>query len=465
MKPALPVLVFVLSAGIVRPAAAQALAPPPPNPFLGGVPSGPPSSTPLALSIGDAIDRALAHNLGVLTADDSAERARGERWRTLSALLPNVNGRITETRQKVNLAAFGFPLPPGVPSVVGPFDVFDARVGVSQAVFDLGATNDARAQAHDVAAARYAVRSARDLVVLVAANLYLRTLAESARADSADAQLKTAQALFDQAGDLKKSGLVAGIDVVRAQVQLSTEQQRATAARNEFEKSKLQLARVIGMPIGQVFTLSDRLPYAPVPEMTLDEALDRAYTARPDYLAALERLKAAQASRAAIVGALLPSVHLNADYGALGLTVGSSVGTYALVGAVNVPIFQGGKTQGRLIQADADIKTRRAEADDLKAGIYYDVRTAFLDLQANGEQLQVATRAKDLAASQLAQARDRFAAGVADNIEVVQAQEAVALANEQYIAGLYSYNVSKAALARALGVAEESARKYLGGSR
>ncbi len=132
---------------------------------------------------------------------------------------------------------------------------------------------------------------------------------------------------------------------------------------------------------------------------------------------------------------------------------------------MNVPIFQGGETQGRLIQADADIRTRRAEADDLKAGIYYDVRTAFLDLQANGEQLQVATKAKDLAASQLTQARDRFAAGVADNIEVVQAQEAVALANEQYIAALYSYNVSKAALARALGVAEESVRRYLGGSR
>ena len=465
VKAVLPVLVLVLSTGLVRPATAQVLAPPPPNPFLGGVPSGSATSTPLALSIGDAIERALAHNLGVLTAEDSAEHARGERRRTLSELLPDVNGHVSETRQKVNLAAFGFPLPAGIPSVVGPFDVFDARIGVSQSVFDLGAINDARAQTHDVLAARYTVKSARDLVVLVAANLYLRTLAESSRADSADAQLKTAQALFAQAGDLKQSGLVAGIDVLRAQVQLSTEQQRATAAHNEFEKSKLQLARVIGLPLGQAFTLSDQLPYAPVPEMTIEEALDRAYKARPDYLAALERLKAAEASRQAIVGSALPSVHLNADYGALGLTVGSSVGTYAITGAVNVPIFQGGKTQGRLIQADADVRTRRAEADDLKAGIYYDVRTAFLDLQANGEQLQVATRAKDLAASQLAQARDRFAAGVADNIEVVQAQEAVALASEQYIAGLYSYNVSKAALARALGVAEESARRYLGGSR
>ena len=267
VKAVLPVLVLVLSTGLVRPATAQVLAPPPPNPFLGGVPSGSATSTPLALSIGDAIERALAHNLGVLTAEDSAEHARGERRRTLSELLPNVNGHVSETRQKVNLAAFGFPLPAGIPSVVGPFDVFDARVGVSQSVFDLGAINDARAQAHDVLAARYTVKSARDLVVLVAANLYLRALAESARADSADAQLKTAQALFDQAGDLKQSGLVAGIDVLRAQVQLSTEQQRATAAHNEFEKSKLQLARVIGLPLGQAFTLVRRsCPYAPVPD-------------------------------------------------------------------------------------------------------------------------------------------------------------------------------------------------------
>ncbi len=204
MKAVLPVLMLVLSAGVARSAAAQAQAPPAPNPFLGGVPSGTATSTPLALSISDAIDRALAHNLGILIADEGVERERGQRWRTLSQLLPNVNGRLAETRQKVNLAAFGFPLPAGVPAVVGPFDVFDARVGLSQSVFDLHAINDARAQAHDAAAARYSVKSARDLVVLVAANLYLRGLAESARADSADAQLKTAQALFDQAGDLEE---------------------------------------------------------------------------------------------------------------------------------------------------------------------------------------------------------------------------------------------------------------------
>jgi len=132
---------------------------------------------------------------------------------------------------------------------------------------------------------------------------------------------------------------------------------------------------------------------------------------------------------------------------------------------VSVPLFNGGKTHGHVLQAESDLRLRQAELADQKAGIDYDVRTAFLDQKASSEQLQVANRAKELAANQLAQARDRFAAGVADNIEVVQAQEAVALANEQYIDALYSFNVSKAALARALGVAEEAVRQYLGGSR
>jgi outer membrane protein TolC len=435
------------------------------NPFLGGVPPGGAAGEPLALSIADAINRALEHNLGVLLSDSAANRERGARLVALSQLLPAFGGRLTETRETINLAIFGFPLPPGVPSLVGPLNVFDARVFLSQSIFDLGAINDARAAEHRLSAARFSYKSARDLVVLVAANAYLQALAASARAESARAQLQTAQALSTQATDLKQSGLIAGIDVLRAQVQASTEQQRVTAAENEFEKAKLQLARLIGLPVGQVFTLVDELPYTPVPEMTLEQALDRAYKTRPDYQAALERVHSAEAARAAAIGSGLPSIKVTADYGEIGLSPGDARGTYSVAGTLSVPVFQGGRVRGRLLEADADLRDRRAEADDLKAGIYYDVRTAFLDLQASSQQLDVATRARELSNSELTQARDRFAAGIASNIEVIQAQEAVALANEQYIGGLYAFNVSKAALARALGVAEQAVRQYLGGSR
>ncbi len=350
------------------------------------------------------------------------------------------------------------------PRIVGPFNVFDARVFLSQTVLDMSAINDFRAAEHSLAAAKHSLRSARDLVVLVAANLYLQTLATGARADTARAQLETATTLHQQAINLRQGGLVAGIDVVRAEVRLSTERQRVTVATNDYEKSKLQLARVIGLPVGQAFTISQEIPFVPVPEMTLEEALARAYRERPDYLAALERVQAAEAARKAIQGEALPSLRVTADYGAIGLHVSSALPTFSVVGAMSVPIFEGGRVQGRLAQADAELRTRRAEAEDTRAEIYYDVRIAFLDLKATEEELQTATRARELADQQLTQSRDRFAAGVTSNIEVVQSQEAVAQASEQYIAALYGFNVAKAMLARSLGTAEEAVAKYLGGS-
>jgi outer membrane protein TolC len=438
--------------------------------FLGGVPSGTRTANAIPITVVDAIQRALDHNLGVLTAEQEVGRAQGARWRMLSELLPNVNGRISETREKINLAAFGFGPSSGgpfaeIPSIVGPFNVFDARVYLSQAVIDFGAINDARSEAHNVSAAQYTYHGARSFVIHVAATLYTQALAAAARADAARAQADTARALYNQAVDLKQGGLVAGIDVLRAEVELNSETQRSTSAANDSEKAKLQLARVMGLPIGQEFTLDTTVPDLPKPNLTLDEAVALAYDHRADYQAALERVRAAEAARRAIIGDALPSLHVNADYGTIGLSVSDAQATYTLTGGLTVPIFQGGKTRGRLLEADADIRKRRTEAEDLKAGIYYDIRTAFLDLQATDQQLQVATKARDLAAQQLTQSRDRFAAGVGSNIEVVQAQEAVAVANEQYISAFYGFDLAKGALIRGIGTAEDALRQLMGGSR
>ena len=440
------------------------------SPFMGGVPQGTASAEPLKLSIADAIRRALDRNLGVLQAEESVDRSKAARWLALSELLPHVNGSVSEARRTTNLEAFGFPLSrfpgaAGIGPVVGPFNVFDARLFVSQALLDLSAVSDTRAETYNVAAANHEYRSARDLVVLVSANLYLQALAAAARADTARSQLETSQALYMQAQDLRQSGIVAGLDVVRAEVRLSADRQRATAAANDSEKTKLQLARVIGLPPGQEFILSDALPEVPVPDMTLQEALDRAYRERPDFLAAQERVRAAEWSRAAVRAELYPTVRVDADYGAIGLTASSALATFNVIGILNVPIFQGGRVQARLARAEVDVRNRRSELENLRGEVYYDVRSAFLDLQATGEELQTATRSRDLANQQLAQSRDRFAAGVANNIEVVQAQEAVTLANEQYISALYGYNVSKALLARSLGTAESAVERFLGGAR
>ncbi|HXD19148.1 MAG TPA: TolC family protein [Vicinamibacterales bacterium] len=436
---------------------------PPNSPFAGGVPQGAATSETLQLTVADIIRRALEHNLGVLLSEESMSHAAGVRRAALSELLPNLNARISESRQRNNLEAFGFSGAAfNIPRVVGPFNVFDARVFLSQSVLDRRASNETRAETHNVEAARHSYRSARDLVVLVAANAYLEALAADARASSARSQLATSQALYQQAQDLKQGGIIAGIDVVRAEVRLNGDRLRVTSSQNDLEKTRLQLARVIGLPVGQPFAVSAQLPNVPVPDLTVEEALAQAYRERPDYLSALERVKAAEAVRAAASSELLPSVRVNADYGALGLKATDAVATYSLSGSVNIPIFQGGRTQGRIAQADADLRQRRAEAEDMRAEIYYDVRASFLDLQATGEQLQVATRSRELANQELTQARDRFAAGVANNIEVVQAQQSVTTADEQYIDALLGFDVAKAVLARSLGDAEAAVQRILG---
>jgi outer membrane protein TolC len=209
--------------------------------------------------------------------------------------------------------------------------------------------------------------------------------------------------------------------------------------------------------------LSDKIPYAPLPTLTLTDALARAYSSRPDYLAAKSRFEAAQASQRAASGALFPSIHFDADFGAIGQTVESAHSTYTLGASVHVPIFDGGRTTARRIESNAALRQREAEFEDFKGRIEYEVRAALLDVQAAEQQLQAAETNRQLAAQELQQSRDRFGAGVASNLEVTQAQESVAAASETYIAALYAHNLAKASLARALGIAESAVTGYLGG--
>jgi outer membrane protein TolC len=442
------------------PARAQEARSGPTNPFLGSVPKGTISSEPLQLSVKDAVQRALENNLGLLLQEEAEATARGARWRALADLLPNVSGTLGARRQVINLEAFGFP---AKPSIVGPFSVYDTRVSLSQAVVDLEALNDARASAFDQQAAKYGVRTARDLVVLVAVNLYLETVATASRVEMTRAQQETAEALLKQAQDLKNAGLVAGIDVLRAEVQLQTTRQRVIAAENDFEKAKLQLARAIGLPIGQPVTLTDKIPYTAMPAPPLEQVLSRAFESRADYLAARSRLDAARASQRAANGALLPSLRVDADYGAIGQTFESAHSTYTVAATVRVPVFEGGRATARRVETGSLVRQREAELADLRSRVEFDVRSALLDLRAADQQVQAAQTSVRLAGDELTQARDRFAAGVASNLEVTQAQEAVAAASENYIAALYSHNLAKASLARAVGIAESTVGAYLGG--
>ncbi|HEX5411282.1 MAG TPA: TolC family protein [Terriglobia bacterium] len=435
------------------------------NPFLGSAPPGAVQPGVISLSLGDAINRALKYNLGVLMSDQATEQARGARIHALSKLLPQVSAGASETSEQINLKALGFPNFPGVPPIIGPFGAFDVRGYLDQPILDLESLHKEKAESQNVKAAQYTYQNARDLVVLVSANLYLEAVAGSSRVDSARAEVNTSQAVYDRAVDLKKTGMVPGIDVLRSQVELKGQQQRLIFLENQFQTEKLTLARAIGLPVAQEFKLTDTVPYSPPPPITLEQALTRAMAARADYKGLQAQVRAAESMKKAAHSEALPSLDFHADYGDIGPAPGNSHGTYTVAASVKVPLFQGGKVRGDVMQADALLKQRQSQLADLQSKIEYQVRTAFLDLKSSQDQVQVAKSAQDLSHEQLTQARDRFTAGVVNSLEVVQAQEAVAAADENYISSLYRYNVAKASLARALGVAEEAFKQMTGGSR
>jgi len=305
------------------------------------------------------------------------------------------------------------------------------------------------------------VADARDLVAQATASAYLQIVADASRIEAIKAQVQTSQALYNRAVDQQNAGTAAGIDVLRSQVELKQQQQRLLAQTNQFDKDKLALSRVIGLPPGQEFNLSETAPYAPLTGMTQDQALNAALAQRPDYQSSQARVRAAQESVKAAHGERYPTASVSADYGDVGPTLASSHGTFTFAASAKVNLFDGGRISGDEIQAKAALKQRQDELADLAGEIDYQVRAAFLDLRTAADQLTVARDNLDLANETLAQARDRFGAGVSDNIEVVQAQESVATANDNVIAALYAHNLAKVDLARALGAAEQGIQKLM----
>ncbi len=435
---------------------------PPQNPLFGSVPSGKPTPGVLPLGALDAIDRGLKYNLSLLLSEQATAAARGARYKALSEVLPTLTSRVGESVQQTSLASFGITLP-GIPPIIGPFAIFDARVAASGKLLDLHALNLLRARTEDVTAAKLSLANTRDLIVLVVGGTYMQALAGQARIASVEAQLKTAQTLFEQTRDMRSAGIVPGIDVLRTQVEMQVQQQRLVATRNDFAKQKLTLARIIGLPTAQEFTLTQKIPVTPAPPLTLDQALARALRDRPDYQAVEAQVRAAELERKAAVSEALPTVRFDGDYGILGQRPTKNHSTYTTTAALEIPIFQGGKVKGDVMKAEALLRQRQSVLQDLRGQIEFEVRTAFLDLQSAAEQVQVAESSTKLAEETLTQARDRFRAGVTTTVEVVQAQEALAATNENYINSTFAYNVAKLSLARSLGVAEHAVKDFLGG--
>jgi outer membrane protein TolC len=418
------------------------------------------------LSLREAVARGLEYNLGSVGLSLALQQSQGQEKVVRSSLLPNVNGNLSETVQQTNLKAQGLrlssPIPGfGIPAIIGPFNYFDLRARLTQTVADMTALNNYRSAKESVRANEFSAQDSKDLVVLAVGGAYLQVIAAKARVDSAKAQLEAAMALFDQTQQQKNVGLVAQIDVNKSQVQMLTQKQRLASLQNDLSKQKINLARITGLPPNDKVEVTDEVPFSAAPPVNEEEAVNQALMQRPDIKAADAQIRAAERTVAAARAERLPSLAFNGDYGVIGTNPAQSHGTFSLAGTLRIPIWQGGRTEGDIEQANAALAQRKAEMEDIRSRVESEVRNAFLDLEAATSQVEVARQNLDVTRETLTLTRQRLDAGVTDTVDVSQAQATVASAELDYINAVFAHNVAKLSLARAAGGADQNLGRFL----
>lgn len=429
-------------------------------PTLSSVPSGPATSEVQRLTLRDAINMAVRFNLGQIESSENIRTVRGQRLQALSLLLPHVNAGVTENVNQSTTAPLGIKSN-FIPRVTGPFSYSTAEATFSQTLFSLESIQRFRAARSAEEAAQLSYNDTLDVITLTVGNAYLQVIEAASRIEAAQAQVRNAQAIYDQAQEELHAGTSPKIDVTRSGVQLHNEQYNLSVARNNFEIAKLNLGRAIGLPLGQQFELADSVPYADIDPPSVDDALQQAYRSRNDFRAALAGVQVAQKDLSAARGQRFPVVAVNGGYGVQGPAFGHSHGIFGFQAGVSLPVFTGERIKGDVTIAESALRARKAEAENLRGQVDYDVRTSYLNLQAAKEQVSVAKQNVDLANENLDRSKERFASGVTDSVEVVQAQQSLASANDQYIVSLYSHNLAKLQLARALGVARTNYGQYI----
>jgi outer membrane protein TolC len=438
--------------------------------FAGDVTVEPASAGAMPLGLDEAIDRGLKHNLQVLLANQTDRAVRGQILSVFYELLPNMKATGYTNATEVDLAALGFKpsslaafgFAPGSVASIAKVDTTSAQLSADQVLFNLP-------DFYLYAAAKKAQRvvtmnvlNTRGAAVLAVGTQYLATLADEAQIANAQALLTADEEVLRQATLSHEAGVGVNIDVLRARVQLQTEQQALVRAQNTFAKDKIALNRLIGLPADQELTLTDKVPYADFAEMPLDDAKALAYQRRKDLLTLEAQLEVVERARKAVRYEHLPSLAFNGYYGVLGETHGLYHGVFSAQGVVKIPIFEEGRFRGESEVVAAQEIGLKQQIDSLRVTIDEQIRASRLDMESSAELVKVSRSSVDLATQALSDTRDRFAAGVDDNLPVVQAQATLEDAQSRLIATEFQFNQAKLALARNTGVVETEYKQYLG---
>jgi outer membrane protein len=416
------------------------------------------TQAPAALSFQQAIQLAIENNLATLLSRERRNEARGFKQQSLAPLLPNVSGAAYQANLTENLVALG--LQPGTitgfnTSFVGPFKNFDARLLFSQSIFNLSAIKNYQAGKAGVRVAELQEGLAREQVASGTGLVYLEALRADASVVAAQANVDLAQALLKLAQDQRNAGIATGVDVTRAQTRLAEQQVGLAQAQMASDQARLNLQRVVGVPLGGALTLTDQLRFREEQLPTVETAVAQASQDRREVQVAEEQNHVSQLERQSVKSEYLPSVEFVGDYGNSGVTpANSDLVTRRVAVQVNVPIFNGGLTRGRLTSATSRQRQTELELSNVRGQVEEDVRLALTTLRTAAVQVRAADESVMLAQRELEMARDRFRAGVGDNLEVVTAQTSLANARDAQVTALAQHNAARLNLAAALGRAE-----------
>ena len=418
------------------------------------------ADTTVRLTLGEAVRLAAKQNAAVEGALERVEAAKSRVVQRRADLLPNLSAALVERGSTINSATFPieFPTQPGQPalfdhrgSLLGPVNTFDARARVSQTLFDPAARTRVETARTGVAAANADVASIADAAAGLAASAYLAALRADAVYTARVADSTLASELVGIANDQLTAGTGIALDVTRARSQFAAARAQLIVARNERDRTRVELARALGLT-GVRIELADAL--ASLKAATpLDEraALDAASHNRKDLQALDLQARAARQQASAIRGERLPTVGVFADEGLSQRNGRSYLPTYDWGIQLSLPIFDGFRREGRVAEQVSAARDLEIRARDLRAQVDADVRVATLNLRSSQESVLAARERLALAEQEVAQARERFQAGVSGNADVITASLTLNSARTQLVDALTSYQASRVSLARAQG--------------
>jgi outer membrane protein TolC len=428
------------------------------------------NTDPLPLSIDDAVAYGLTRNLRLAIDRANQKIVKGDLLQVTNALVPSLKFNASTSTQELNLAAMGFKassleafgLPPDAIHTIVKVDVTQAQFSLNQTLFNVPAYELLRGAKDEEQVVTYNAATGRGDLVSAVATAYLKVLADQSNLANAQALEHSAKTLFDQATAKHDAGVGTNLDALRGQVEFQNREQQRISAENALAKDIIQLNRIMGLPAGQQLLLTDTAPFTQLADMTLDRARETAYGRRKDYLSVLAQIRVADRERLAVKYQRLPVLAFGGYYGVIGETEGLYHGVFAATGSLKFPIFREAGQRGDTEVITAQLMGLRQREADMHVAIEGQIRSTMLDVNSSQELVKVAQSNVDLAQKELSDEQDRFAAGVDDNLPVVDAQATLAGAEAQLVQALYQYNGAKLQLARATGIVETQYRTYLG---